>query len=207
MSIQRYCTRALDAPSPLAREGGGAARTAAPTFIPRLRRSTCQTADAPHRSRDAFRPGDAYRSRALINDEAQGRPGADRTHGPRATKSTRQNHRYEPNIPAFPARMALRLIRTLPGDRRSCPRRSRAHQEAIASLASAPGGQDHTISPSASCRSSACETHAAPCRGHRIPCPTFVTTRVRPSSGPERAQHTPDFMIFRSDLFSRKGLK
>src|SRR5690349_24853005 len=27
----------------------------------------------------------------------QGRPGADRTHGPRATKSTRQNHRYEPN--------------------------------------------------------------------------------------------------------------
>jgi hypothetical protein len=32
------------------------------------------------------------------NERAQGRPGADRTHGPRATKSTRQNHRYEPNI-------------------------------------------------------------------------------------------------------------
>jgi hypothetical protein len=34
---------------------------------------------------------------------AQGRPGARRTHGPRATKSTRQNHRYEPDQPAFPA--------------------------------------------------------------------------------------------------------
>src|SRR3954466_4368807 len=30
---------------------------------------------------------------------AQERPGADRTHGPRATKSTRQNHRWRPNIP------------------------------------------------------------------------------------------------------------
>src|SRR4051794_9373168 len=29
---------------------------------------------------------------------AQERPGADRTHGPRATKSTRQNHRLRPNI-------------------------------------------------------------------------------------------------------------
>ena len=40
-------------------------------------------------------------------------------------KSTRQNHRYEPDHPAFPARLALRLIRALPGDRRSCPRRLR----------------------------------------------------------------------------------
>src|SRR5262249_1732363 len=48
----------------------------------------------------------------------QGRPGARRTHGPRATKSTRQNHRYEPDQPAFPARVVLRLIRDLPGDAR-----------------------------------------------------------------------------------------
>jgi hypothetical protein len=34
----------------------------------------------------------------LEKQRVQGRPGADRTHGPRATKSTRQNHRYEPNI-------------------------------------------------------------------------------------------------------------
>src|SRR3569832_2283694 len=38
-------------------------------------------------------------SPALI-ERAQGRPGAVRTHGPRATKSTRQNHRYEPEQPA-----------------------------------------------------------------------------------------------------------
>ena len=31
-------------------------------------------------------------------ERAQGRPGAGRTHGPRAAKSTRQNHRYEPDI-------------------------------------------------------------------------------------------------------------
>jgi hypothetical protein len=99
--------------------------------------------------------------RALMMMRAQGRPGADRTHGPRAAKSTRQNHRYEPDHPAFPARVALRLIRDLLGDRRSCPRRPRARQS-TASLTSAPGGQDHTISPSAPCRSSACETHAAP---------------------------------------------
>jgi hypothetical protein len=45
----------------------------------------------------------------------------------------------------------------------------------IASLVSAPGDQDHTISPSALTRSSACKLHAANDRVHRIPHPTLVT--------------------------------
>ncbi len=46
----------------------------------------------------------------------------------------------------IPCAMGFRLIRDLPGDRLSCPR----HRRIItASLASAPGCQDHTISTSA----------------------------------------------------------
>jgi hypothetical protein len=45
------------------------------------------------------------------------------------------------------------LIRDLPGDRLFCPRHPRARR--IADLTPAPGGQDHTISSSAPCRSSA----------------------------------------------------
>jgi hypothetical protein len=45
----------------------------------------------------------------------------------------------------------------------------------IANLASAPGDQDHTISPSALTRSSACKLHTASDRVHRIPHPTLVT--------------------------------
>jgi len=46
----------------------------------------------------------------------------------------------------------LRLIRALSGDRLDCPRR--LARSSAQGLASAPGGQDHTISPSAPCRSS-----------------------------------------------------
>jgi hypothetical protein len=42
------------------------------------------------------------------------------TRGPRAAKSTRQNHRFSP-ITGLPCAMALRLIRALPRDRLSCP--------------------------------------------------------------------------------------
>jgi hypothetical protein len=72
----------------------------------------------------------------------EGRVSAD-THGPRAEKSTRQNHRSSP-ISGLPCAMVLTLIRDLPGDRLSCPRRPRARRST--GLASAPGGQDHTIS-------------------------------------------------------------
>jgi hypothetical protein len=90
----------------------------------------------------------------LCKSRAQGRPGARRPHGPRAKENARGgHHRFGRDIPALPARMVRRLIRTLPGDRLFCPRRPRARR--IANLTSAPGGQDHTISPCASVCSSA----------------------------------------------------
>src|SRR4051794_29897648 len=78
----------------------------------------------------------------LREQRAQGRPGAGRTHGPRATKSTRQNHRYEPDIrpslrDGFTAYSALS-----PGTGVLAPVISAL--EASADLASASGGQDHT---------------------------------------------------------------
>ena len=58
----------------------------------------------------------------------EGRVSAD-THGPRAAKSTRQNHRIS-QITGLPCADGLRLIRALLGDRRSCPRRSQRSSKA-----------------------------------------------------------------------------
>jgi hypothetical protein len=89
----------------------------------------------------------------LFKPRAQGRPGARRPHGPRAEKKHAAEPQVRPRHPSLPCAMALRLIRDLPGDRLSCPRRPRARR--VADLTSAPGGQDHTISPCASRCSSA----------------------------------------------------
>jgi hypothetical protein len=91
----------------------------------------------------------------LINRRAQGRPGARRPHGPRAKKNARGgHHRFGQDIPAFPARWLYGLYVPSPGDRRCCPRRPR-NLSLSADLTSAPGGQDHTISPCVSRCSSA----------------------------------------------------
>src|SRR5690242_17848577 len=70
--------------------------------------------------------------------------------------------------PDLPCAMALRLIRTLPGDRAFLPP-SLATFVTPASLASASGGQDHTISPSAAAPFVHTIHRARRCRGHRIP--------------------------------------
>ena len=64
-------------------------------------------------------------------------------------------------------------------------------QFVIAGLASAPGCQDHAISPSHRDCSSAQETRAATRHAHRIPHPTSVTTAKRPSceTGCRRLNH------------------
>ena len=82
---------------------------------------------------------------------AQGRPGARRTHGPRAEKK----HAAEPQVRAgttgLPCAMVLRLIRDLPGDQALLPP---SPIDRSTDLAPALGRQDHTISPSATCCSS-----------------------------------------------------
>src|SRR5216683_103076 len=61
--------------------------------MPRMKRGTTAEQDISSHSRRALRPSFAS-TLSLEKQRAQGRPGAARTHGPRATKSTRQNHRY-----------------------------------------------------------------------------------------------------------------
>jgi hypothetical protein len=69
--------------------------------------------------------------------------------------------------PAFPAQWVTAYTRSPRGAGLSCPRRSRDH---LATLASASGGRDHAISPSAS----ATFVRRA-VRVHRIPAPRIVT--------------------------------
>jgi len=110
---------------------------------------------------------------------AQRRPGADRTHGPRAEESTRQNHRYEPNIrPSL--RDGFTNYTCSPQGPALLPLSSARCASIIANLTPAPGRQDHTTSPCASDRSSA-RNRAATRHAHRIPHSTSVTVAKRPS--------------------------
>ncbi|MHC2334049.1 hypothetical protein ACVIW0_003338 [Bradyrhizobium sp. USDA 4454] len=53
----------------------------------------------------------------LFNQRAQGKPGADRTHGSGANKKHRRSdHRCNREHPGFPCAMVLRLIRARPGE-------------------------------------------------------------------------------------------
>jgi hypothetical protein len=70
-------------------------------------------------------------------------------------KSTRSSPQVWPKTPGLPRAMVWRLIRDLPGDRLSCPHHPRHAWRSAANLASAPGCQDHAISPSHLKRSSA----------------------------------------------------
>jgi hypothetical protein len=99
--------------------------------------------------------------------------------------------------------MALRLMRTLPGDRLSCPRDPRII--ITAGVASASRCQDHTFSTCASCRSSA---RHKPCCGPRRPphpIPRVMTIAIRPScrGGTGGENHT--FLINGSKKFFAIG--
>src|SRR5262249_9255014 len=89
-----------------------------------------------------------FESSALESERAQGMPGEGLTNGPPAERKAGGSHHRFSLIIRHSLRDGLRLIRDLPRDRLSCPCRPRARQS-IATLASAPGCQDHTTSPSA----------------------------------------------------------
>ena len=55
--------------------------------------------------------------RALMKQRAQGKPGADRTRGPRATRSTGVGPQVNRSNAGFPCAMVYGLLRALPGDR------------------------------------------------------------------------------------------
>jgi hypothetical protein len=130
-------------------------------------------ANASSRSRGARRPGCAANV-SLRRQRAQGRPGAHRTHGPRATKK----HAAEPQVggsSGLPCAMVLRLIRDLPGDHAWLPPSPREMSpERLSACIGAPGPHDFAVRRHVARRADiACV--------HRIPRSTSVTIAKRPS--------------------------
>jgi len=101
-------------------------------------------------------------------------------HGPRATKSTRQNHRLSRDHPAFPARWCYDLYAIFPGNGCLAP---------VASDSSPPTWHQHRDARTTRLhrRTGFVRPHeqarAASQCAHRIPHPTSVTTAKRPLCG------------------------
>jgi len=95
-----------------------------------------------------FRARVVWTTRPSREQRAQGRPGAHRTHGPRATKKARGRTTGTGGSSGLPCAMVLRLIRDLPGEPGLFATVA-ARKLISRNLAPASGRQDHTISPSA----------------------------------------------------------
>jgi hypothetical protein len=104
------------------------------------------------RSRGVFAPELSKKFVPLSKRRAQGRPGAGRRPWSACNKKHAAEPQAQPRSPGLPCAMVLRIIRDLPGERLSCPRRGRL---VIAHLASAPRCQNHATSSSHRDRSSA----------------------------------------------------
>jgi hypothetical protein len=104
---------------------------------------------------------------------ARGMPGEGLTHGPRAKRMHAAVTTGSADHPAFPVRWVTAYTRS-PWGPAYCPLRQ--PRERGSRTASAPGGQDHTISPSAS----KAVRRTARC-GHRFPASRVVTIAIRPS--------------------------
>ncbi|MGY3450607.1 hypothetical protein ACVILH_002949 [Bradyrhizobium sp. USDA 4353] len=125
--------------------------------------------------RGAWRPSAASACPSDPRQRAQGRPGAGRNPWPPCVrKGTGQEPQVRPVHSGLPCAMVgtVSFVLSL-GIGLFCPHRPRVPPSNNADLTSASRGQDHTTSPSAL----APVVHR--CRyGHRIPAPTFVTTRT-----------------------------
>ncbi len=165
---------------------GGKAHRAVPTAYPRSRlhdghASLCPPYTLTRLCILAARIARVFPSiHPRLQKRAQGRPGALRTHGPRATKKHAAEPQVRAGTPGLPCAMVLRLIRDLPGDQALLSPSPRVISR---NVAPALGRQDHTTSPSA-IMSFVSTTH----RVHRIPLPTSVTIAKRPSCGERDAR-------------------
>ena len=90
-------------------------------------------------------------------------------------KSTRQNHRYEPGQPAFPAQWFYGLYALSPVTGLFCHRRRRdaKHHRQLSASVGAPGPHDFAVRDHV--------IRLMTRRVHRILPPTFVTIAKRPS--------------------------
>src|SRR5579859_60646 len=137
-------------------------------------------------------------------------PGARCTRG-LACKIVQQTHtsiQVQRRHSDIPCAMVLQVIRALPGvpgflatvacEFAAC-RARRADIATPTDLTPASGGQDHTISPSAS--APLASRHQ---RVHRIPLPTFVTMAKRPSDGDGMREDKHIFLKNGSEIFGLK---
>jgi len=124
------------------------------------------------------------------------------THGPRAAKKHGEGTTGSAESSGIPCAMALQLIRTLPGDRAFLPP-SLAAFVTPANLASASGGQDHTISPSAAAPFVRAINRARRSRGHRIPASRFVTIAHTPLQTEAGCAHQTTDLGSRSSCFTK----
>jgi hypothetical protein len=113
---------------------------------------------------------------------AQGKPGAGRTRGPRATKSTGVGPQVNRSNTGFPCTMVYGLLRALPGDRAFLPPSSAAALAARELSASVGAPEPHDFAVRVTC---ARQSHA-PRPPHLTA--TFVTIATRPSSTVRRAE-------------------
>jgi hypothetical protein len=93
-------------------------------------------------------------------------------------KSTRQNHRYEPDQPAFPAQWFYGLYVVSPVTGLSCHRRFAIIVAKLSASIGAPGPHDFAVRKDIARPR---EDRASMLCVHRIPFPTFVTIAKRPS--------------------------
>src|SRR6201990_1720329 len=134
------------------------------------------------RSRGAMRPSFCVILDPPDRKRAQGRPGARRTHGPRATKK----HAAEPQVraeqPAFPAQWFYGLYALSPVTRLCCHRclRDAKHHRTRSGSLGAPGPHDLAVRKS---RVRLTQLSRPP---HLTA--TFVTIAIRPSSAVRRAE-------------------
>ena len=155
--------------------------------------------DMRPRSRDETRPRFASLA-TLTKQRAQGKPGADCTHGSCATKSTGVGPQVKPEQPGLPCAMVYGLLRALPGDRACLPPSLRGCRHPR-NLAPASGRQDHTTSPSAS----SVARRATPRRPSH-PAPNVRDDREAPLRGHGTRGDNHIFLKNGSRIFLREGL-
>ncbi|MHC2436349.1 hypothetical protein ACVMB0_003724 [Bradyrhizobium sp. USDA 4451] len=146
------------------------------------------------------RPSLALRS-ALVLQRAQGKPGADRTHGPRAM-GRKHGGRTTGVTGAIrlSLRDGLRLIRALPGETWLCCHRLHNAHLRNRKRHLPLGRQACTTSPSA------LRALVRPRAASTASRPAFVTTAKRPSIGRDGRTYTLSYTSDKAKYFCRGGL-
>ncbi|WP_407154641.1 hypothetical protein [Bradyrhizobium sp. STM 3557] len=118
-------------------------------------------------------------------------------------ESTRQNHRYEPDHPAFPARWRYGLYVISPGTGVLAPvSRQRARRVALGISIGMPGPHDFAVRIVLFVRMT---IHAAATCAHRIPHSTSVTIAMRPSHRGGTGMDIHDFRKNEREILRAKG--